>query len=213
MLWKQSIKQCLGTMSWWLIRLQSDISKFIGGCKEYNTCGKAWRKYIKFTYAYIENYEMAGWHHWLDGHESEWTPVIGDGQGGLACCDSWGHKESDTTEQLNWTDAWSNMVILLSYFWSYFNVVSKKYSFVCLFVFKMTHSLHHQAYSHSLWAPSRCRCHYLWKPVYVPWTSFFTGKTIASVSLFYINAYCACLSDFSTAITPTINLYSMKEMF
>ena len=48
--------------------------------------------------------EMAGWHHWLYGHESEWTPGVGDGQGGLACCDSWGHKESDTTEQLNWTE-------------------------------------------------------------------------------------------------------------
>ena len=42
--------------------------------------------------------EMAGWHHRLDGRESEWTPGVGDGQGGLACCDSWGHKESDTTE-------------------------------------------------------------------------------------------------------------------
>ena len=41
--------------------------------------------------------EMAGWHHWLDEHESEWTPIDGDGQGGLACCNSWGHKESDTT--------------------------------------------------------------------------------------------------------------------
>ena len=48
--------------------------------------------------------EMAGWHHWLDGRESEWTPGVGDGQGGLACCDSRGRKESDTTEQLNWTD-------------------------------------------------------------------------------------------------------------
>ena len=45
--------------------------------------------------------EMAGWHHWL-GHEFEWTAVVGDGQGGLACCDSWGRKESDTTERLNW---------------------------------------------------------------------------------------------------------------
>ena len=48
--------------------------------------------------------EMAGWHHWLDGHDFEWTPGVGDGQGGLACCNSWGHKESDTTEQLNWTE-------------------------------------------------------------------------------------------------------------
>ena len=47
---------------------------------------------------------MAGWHHWLDGRESEWTPGVGDGQGGLACCDSWGCKEFDTTEQLNWTE-------------------------------------------------------------------------------------------------------------
>ena len=51
---------------------------------------------------------MAGWHHWLDGCESEWTPGVGDGQGGLACCDSWGRKESDTTERLNWTELnWS----------------------------------------------------------------------------------------------------------
>ena len=48
--------------------------------------------------------EMAGWHHWLDGHESEWTLGVGDGQVGLACCDSWGRKESDTTEWLNWTE-------------------------------------------------------------------------------------------------------------
>ena len=48
--------------------------------------------------------EMAGWHHWLDGSDSEWTLGVGDGQGGLACCDSWGHEELDTTEQLNWTE-------------------------------------------------------------------------------------------------------------
>ena len=48
--------------------------------------------------------EMAGWHHRLDVHEFQWTPGVGDGQGGLVCCNSWGHKESDTTEQLNWTE-------------------------------------------------------------------------------------------------------------
>ena len=53
--------------------------------------------------------EMAGWHHWLDGRESEWTPGVGDGQGGLACCNSWGRKESDTTERLNWTELKSQM--------------------------------------------------------------------------------------------------------
>ena len=49
--------------------------------------------------------EMAGWRHWLDGRESEWIPGVGDGQGGLACCDSRGREGSDTTEWLNWTDA------------------------------------------------------------------------------------------------------------
>ena len=48
--------------------------------------------------------EMAGWHHQLDGHEFEQTLGVGDGQGGLVCCNSWGHKESDMTEQLNWTE-------------------------------------------------------------------------------------------------------------
>ena len=48
--------------------------------------------------------EMAGWHHWLDGCASEWTLGIGDGQGGLVCCNSWCHKKLDTTERLNWTE-------------------------------------------------------------------------------------------------------------
>ena len=48
--------------------------------------------------------EMAGWHHRLNGHKFGWTPGDGDGQGGLAWCNSWGRKESDTTEQLNWTE-------------------------------------------------------------------------------------------------------------
>ena len=45
--------------------------------------------------------EMVGWYHQLDGHEFELTPGVGDGQRGLVCCDSWGRKELDTTEQLN----------------------------------------------------------------------------------------------------------------
>ena len=47
--------------------------------------------------------EIVGWHYWLNGHGFGWTPGIGDGQGGLSCCSSWGHRESDTTEWLNWT--------------------------------------------------------------------------------------------------------------
>ena len=48
--------------------------------------------------------EMVGWHHRLNEHGFGWTLGVGDGQGGLACCDSWGRKESDTTEQLNSTE-------------------------------------------------------------------------------------------------------------
>ena len=55
--------------------------------------------------------ELAGWHHWLDGHESGWTLGVGDGQGGLACCVSWGRKELDTTGQLNWTELSASWVI------------------------------------------------------------------------------------------------------
>ena len=48
--------------------------------------------------------EMVGWHHQLNGHGFGWTLGVGDGQGGVACCSSWGCKESHTTEQLNLTD-------------------------------------------------------------------------------------------------------------
>ena len=70
----------------WLIGIDSDA-------------GRDWGQEEKGT---TED-EMARWHHWLDGHESEWNPGVVDGQGGLACCDSRGHKESDMTERLNWT--------------------------------------------------------------------------------------------------------------
>ena len=65
--------------------------------------------------------EMAGWHHRLNGHESGWTPGFGDGQGGLACCNSWGPKESGTTEQLNWTDTYNVMPIYWRLNWAYYN--------------------------------------------------------------------------------------------
>ena len=54
---------------------------------------------------------MVGWHHWLDGHEFEQALGVGDGQGGLACCDSWGCKELDTTEWLKWTE----LILMLAY--------------------------------------------------------------------------------------------------
>ena len=67
--------------------------------------GKDWRQEEKGR---TED-EMAQWHYLLDGHESEWTPGVGDGQGGLVYCDSWCRKELDMTERLNWTElnAWN----------------------------------------------------------------------------------------------------------
>ena len=71
----------------WLIRKDPDA-------------GKDWRQKEKG----MTEDEMVGWHNLLNGHEFGWTLRVGDGQGGLACCDSWGCKESDMTEQLNWTE-------------------------------------------------------------------------------------------------------------
>ena len=62
--------------------------------------GKDWRQEEKGT---TED-EMVEEHNQLNGHGFGWTPGVGDGQGGLVCCSPWGHKESDTTEQLNWTE-------------------------------------------------------------------------------------------------------------
>ena len=67
---------------------------------KYSDAGRDWGPKEKgATYE-----DMAGWQLWPVGCESEWTPGVGDGQGGLVCCDSWGCKESDRTKRLNWTE-------------------------------------------------------------------------------------------------------------
>ena len=63
--------------------------------------GKDWRREEKR----MTEDEMVGWHHWVNGHEFEQAPGLGDGQGSLVCCSPWGCKEADTTERLNWTEA------------------------------------------------------------------------------------------------------------
>ena len=83
--------------------------------------GKDWKQEEKG----MTEDEMVGWHHRLDGHEFEQAPGAGDGQGSLACCGPWGHKESDTTEGLNWCClpncfTWVSKLSFLSlqfYFW------------------------------------------------------------------------------------------------
>ena len=73
--------------------------------------GKEWGQEEKRT---TED-EMVGWHHWLDGHGFGWTPGVGDGQGGLPCGGSWGHKELDTSEWLNWTELTVLTLYLIGY--------------------------------------------------------------------------------------------------
>ena len=73
----------------------------LGNCPD---AGEDWRQEKKV----MTEDEMVGYHHWLYGHKFEQALGVGDGQGGLVCCSSWGHKESDTTERLNWTDDWFN---------------------------------------------------------------------------------------------------------
>ena len=75
--------------------------------------GKDWRQEEKGT---TED-EMVGWHHQLNGHEFEQALGVGEGQGGLACYSPWGCKESDTTEQLNWTELNVSSVLRTDVLW------------------------------------------------------------------------------------------------
>ena len=62
--------------------------------------------------------EMVGWHHQHNGHGFQWTLGVDDGQGSLACCSPWGHKESDTTEQPNWIGPSVTLVVsLTNHYW------------------------------------------------------------------------------------------------
>ena len=73
--------------------------------------------------------KMAGWHHQLYGRESEWTLGVGDGQGGLACCDSWVCKESDTTERLKWTELnWTEADVINKRWQKYTEELYQKWS-------------------------------------------------------------------------------------
>ena len=71
--------------------------------------------------------KMAGWHHRLDGCEFEWTPGVGDGQGGLTCCNSWGHRVGhEWVTELNWTDMYGWFPLLFT--WDYHKIVDQLYS-------------------------------------------------------------------------------------
>ena len=94
--------------------IQSDAKSWLIG--KDSDAGRYWGQEEKGT----PEDEMDGWHHWLDGLESPWTPGVCDGQEALACCNSWGRKESDTTEQLNWTNT-----VLVFFFLAYFTLYNR----------------------------------------------------------------------------------------
>ena len=123
-----------------------------------------------------------GWHHSLNGYEFEWTPGVGDGQGGLVCCSQWGRKESDTTERLNWTELcfpavysniWSHKVKYFSRVncldisWPSKNkisIVHLKIVFFCIYKPYLQHN--------TLWyEPSR-----YWINFYLYWLSLYLKK-------------------------------------
>ena len=74
--------------------------------------------------------EMVEWHHRLNGHGFGWTLAVGEGQGCLACCRSWGHKELDTNEWLNWTDSEFHHWVLVVGFSEMSFIMLSKFSFV-----------------------------------------------------------------------------------
>ena len=82
--------------------------------------GKDWRQEEKET---TED-EIVGWYHWLNGHEFEQAPGVGDGQGSLARCSPWGHKELDMTEWLNWTDTYFTSLFIQSTPWEIILIIS-----------------------------------------------------------------------------------------
>ena len=125
-LWPPDVKS-------WLIGKDSDA-------------GKDWRWEEKGT---TED-EMAGWYHRLDGHEFERNLGVGNGQGGLACCDSWGCKESDTTEQLNWTEL--NEILPVSLIYSSERMKAPR-----------REGLQQRGQGHRLWCPQT------WGPVQLCW--------------------------------------------
>ena len=141
---------------------------------------KYWRQEEKGT---MED-EMVEWHHQLDGHEFEWTLGVGDGQGGLACCSSWGRKELDLTEWLNWTEEkrkWCYCFFfkLCTFYWS-MSVCSAKLLQSCLTL-----------YNPMDWSPSSSSVHGILQARILQWvvmpSSMAFSQPRAWTHVFYVS--------------------------
>ena len=136
--------------------------------------GKGWRQEEKG----MTEDEMVGWHHQLNGHEFEQASGVSDGQGSLTCYSPWGHKKSDTTERLNWTDA-------------------KKSSLHCIWC-----SVHTLKEDYHLSWPFPASIHYLSpSTILFPWENYFLGvRTVflGGISLLFHRVCvftCSVMSD------------------
>ena len=113
--WIQSVVPCL--LGLLFLDLHTDFSVGRSGGLVFPSLGRIFQFVVIHTVKGFGIGNKAEVHvfHWFDGCESEWTPGVGDGQGGLACCNSWGRKESDMTEQLNWTEMffWNFLAFLI----------------------------------------------------------------------------------------------------
>jgi len=127
----------------------------------------------------------------LDGRESEWTPGVCDGQGGLACCDSWGRKESDRTEQLNWTEM---------KFWFLISQIFKTSLPFLLFVYCLQ-----VFFSHITWRKSLLLCFLLPSAEYLRTMLFLTSYRSLSPLFLIIIILLYYLS--STIIKSLLNTY------
>ena len=119
-----------------------DVENWLIGKDPEPEAGKDWRQEEKGT---TED-EMVGWYHWLDGHESEQALGVGHGQGGLVCCSLWGHKESDTTERLIWTELFVYFLLLASLIpfplaVENEDLLIRHTSLMCLFITQQAHLL------------------------------------------------------------------------
>ena len=137
--------------------------------------------------------EMVGRHHWLDGHGFEWTLGVGDGLGGLACCDSWGGKESDMTERLNWTELNCHIIPRLWVIFSFKmdntrnSKCRPKWSYFCLHLWKFIRSVGTYKYT-GVWnglsqvdaSPWLCLIHSICKLLKMINTLLWTWKRIPS---------------------------------
>ena len=144
-MWVLDCKECWVPKNWcfWTVVLEKTLeSPLIWPPDEKSwliwkdpDAGKDWGQKEKGT----TESEMVGWHHRLNGDGFGWTPGVGDGQGGLVCCSSWGGKESDTTESLNWTVL--NSLYLLQFNYSVLSPL------ICRYVTKhSTHAKNHEWY-------------------------------------------------------------------